>query len=518
MKMAQNKIKIKQNDENAGVRMISKRRSTMEVNHWAFLEDMEAPMWADLTLPNTTAEDKDDAWFHTSHSFHHLSARQLQSAFAHPDATNNFVKLNLYGACSPKLPSSVSKSRGKDYINKPWRNNDTTSVSKNHPVNDLGGRRSRLDIAPSDDCKPPASPNNQSEVTDPVTSVQCSDSHSTSISCNSQVVADGRDTYSFLNSQSTSTSGLSTSTITTVSQRYDTKPSERFGMTGSLLNSLKTNLRRSCATRPALRVKMCDDRELKGRKSSSSKSSVGSSSIGYDGKVKRSTTPAKTDHLKQVKLDINVNIKPKGYKSLTGMHTSMSISNSMFEGKKIVVGNKQNKDKYLGVAGPEISVRPMKGRIIAKANSEAPVQKTTASLKLKEHRNCNVRDLGKLEAPLEGRAKFQKQAVKTRTCYKSRIEGGGAIAASTRLQAVKSKVPVSDKVKNYPRLGVPANTGKVGRVHLDGPSCSIKENVKRAPLSRISSGNCNIPVVRTIDQKRPMKLSETKGSVASVGS
>ncbi|XP_074296360.1 uncharacterized protein LOC141626460 isoform X1 [Silene latifolia] len=304
MKMAKNKIKIKESDENGGVRIISKRRSTVEVDHWAFLEDVEAPMWADLTLePNMAAEDNDDAWFHTSHSFHHLSARQLISAFAHPDEGNDFVKFNLHGVCSPKLPSSVSKSRGKDYINKPWRNNDTTSVSKSHPFNDLGGRSSRLDIAPSHDCKPKASPNDQSEVTDPVTSVQCSDSHSTSISCNSKVVADGKDTYRFLNAQSASTSGLSTSKITTVRQRFDTKPSEGFGMTGGLLNALKTNLRRSCATRPALRVEMCDDGELKGRKSSSSKSTVGSSSVGYDCKVKRSTTPTKTDHLDQVKMD-----------------------------------------------------------------------------------------------------------------------------------------------------------------------------------------------------------------------
>ncbi|XP_074296975.1 uncharacterized protein LOC141627643 [Silene latifolia] len=183
----------------------------------------------------------------------------------------------------------------------------------------------------------------------------------------------------------------------------------------------------------------------------------------------------------------------------------MSISNSMFEGKKTAVGIKQNKDKYLGVIGSETLVRPMKGRVITNNVNEAPVQKMAASLKLKGHKNSNVHDLGKSAPTLEERAKFQKRvgaSAKTRTCYSSKIGGGGAVAGSTRLQAVKSKVPISDKVKNCSRLGVPAGTGKVGRVHL----------------SRISYGNCNIPVVRTIYQKRPTKLSESKGSVESVGS
>ncbi|KAK4484366.1 hypothetical protein RD792_006943 [Penstemon davidsonii] len=68
-------------------------------------DEIEAPMWADLTLEfDSTYEDKDDEyWFHISHPIHQCSAKQLKS---------------LEGPSSPKLPPSVSKSRGKDYKTK----------------------------------------------------------------------------------------------------------------------------------------------------------------------------------------------------------------------------------------------------------------------------------------------------------------------------------------------------------------------------------------------------------------
>ncbi|EYU19162.1 hypothetical protein MIMGU_mgv1a017923mg, partial [Erythranthe guttata] len=78
------------------------------VNHWAILDEIEAPMWVDLTLEcNSTYEDKDDEWFNISHPFHQSSARQLISASS-----------ISAGPTSPKLPQSVSKSRGKDYKSK----------------------------------------------------------------------------------------------------------------------------------------------------------------------------------------------------------------------------------------------------------------------------------------------------------------------------------------------------------------------------------------------------------------
>ncbi|KAK9674421.1 hypothetical protein RND81_12G231600 [Saponaria officinalis] len=481
---------------------------SVELNHWAFLEEIEAPMWADLTLErNMAAEHNDDAWFHTSHSFHHLSARQLRSAFAHPDVGNDFVNFNLQGVCSPKLPSSVSKSRGKDYISKPQRNKDTLSVSKNHPVNDLGRKISRLDRAPSQDSKPKASPENQSDVTDSITITMCSDSRATIISSNSQGLADGRDTNVSLNSQSVGTSGVSSSTITTVSQKHDKNFSEvskeAFVPAGSLLNALKTNLRRSCATRPALRVEVCDDRESKGRKSSSGKSSVGSSSTGYDGKVKRSVAPTKTDRLEQAKRDINVNLKPRGHTSLIGKPASMSISKSTLQVKKQPIGYKQKNYKVLGVADPKNFVQPMKGRIISNKVCDVPVKKMAAGLKLKEYRNSNTRDLQKPVQPIKGKAKAQKlveASAKTRTCYTSRIEGRGTVVASTFPQGVKLKVPILEKGTDLPRHGAPA----------------VKDNKERIALSRISSGNCNMPGLRTVDQKRLTKLSENKVSVASV--
>ncbi|XP_019450577.1 PREDICTED: uncharacterized protein LOC109352853 [Lupinus angustifolius] len=92
-------------------------------DHWAFLEDIEAPMWADLTLEakaNSVGEDMSDGWFSKSHPFHQWSARQLKSMFSHPGEGILTSEVDAQGLASPELPSSVSRSRGKHYISKKW--------------------------------------------------------------------------------------------------------------------------------------------------------------------------------------------------------------------------------------------------------------------------------------------------------------------------------------------------------------------------------------------------------------
>ncbi|KAJ1408492.1 hypothetical protein SESBI_23475 [Sesbania bispinosa] len=91
-------------------------------DHWAFLEHIEAPMWADLTLEaNSGSEDIcDDDWFNTSHPFHQWSARELKSKFSHPGEEIVTSRVDLQGLVSPELPSSVSRSRGKHYNSKKW--------------------------------------------------------------------------------------------------------------------------------------------------------------------------------------------------------------------------------------------------------------------------------------------------------------------------------------------------------------------------------------------------------------
>ncbi|KAL2327997.1 hypothetical protein Fmac_021424 [Flemingia macrophylla] len=92
------------------------------VDHWAFLEHIEAPMWADLILEAKSGgvDPGDDDWFNTSHPFHQMSARELKSKFSHTGEEILTAGVDLQGVNSPKLPSSVSRSRGKHYNTKKW--------------------------------------------------------------------------------------------------------------------------------------------------------------------------------------------------------------------------------------------------------------------------------------------------------------------------------------------------------------------------------------------------------------
>ncbi|KAE9592940.1 hypothetical protein Lal_00029155 [Lupinus albus] len=92
-------------------------------DHWAFLEDIEAPMWADLTLEaevNSVGKNMSDDWFSISHPFHQWSARELKSMFSHPGEGVLTLEVDAPGVSSPDLPSSVSRSRGKQYTCKKW--------------------------------------------------------------------------------------------------------------------------------------------------------------------------------------------------------------------------------------------------------------------------------------------------------------------------------------------------------------------------------------------------------------
>lgn len=93
--------------------MEASKKNGFFIDHWAFLEQFEAPMWVDLIVEANSGYENitDDDWFNESHLFHQLSARELKSKFAHSGEE---------AVASPALPSSVSKSRGKHYNNKNW--------------------------------------------------------------------------------------------------------------------------------------------------------------------------------------------------------------------------------------------------------------------------------------------------------------------------------------------------------------------------------------------------------------
>ncbi|XP_057528439.1 uncharacterized protein LOC130807301 [Amaranthus tricolor] len=559
----QTKIKVK--DDGIGA---SKRRSIAEADHWAFLEEFEAPMWADLSLESTlSTEDNNDAWFHTSHPFHYHSARRLRSAFAHPDVGNDIFNFNLQGPCSPHLPFSVSKSRGNNY-----RIRDRTSncrqicLSKGHPINDLGGRFSSINSVSSQEAKSKVNHGNQSKASNSITSEVDDSVRSVS-----------------LKFESASTSGVSTSTTRTVSWHQDLKDSEElndafnrtgdpdsqfarpsrvskstlktlgwqqnskvsgeskdsFALTGGLLNSLRTNLRKSHATRPALRLEVSDNTEAnnhkissgklsvsssctgpvtkgegsaavsighsckkksearkscnfksnlnfsstgydtKGRKSSAGKSHVGSST-GYDRKGKKSAAVPKSDHCQQVKVKLNVHIGSKDHKSSFG--------------------------------------RPNQGFSYAKLD----VNEMAAGVKLAKDKVSNLRDLRQNLAQGKGKAKkVRVPSVRADNSYSSKKNGrdvAPAAAANTQ-KTSNSKVFLQTTQKILlSQSGIAQGVeGKVGGRQFNKFACRGKENLGGRAVSSHRSGD-SVPSWRVSDHKVPGLKSKYNVGVTSAGS
>ncbi|KAF5206128.1 hypothetical protein FRX31_004283 [Thalictrum thalictroides] len=99
-------------------------------DHWAFLEEIDAPMWADLSLESKSIDqDINASWFEVVHPFHQLSSLHfLAEGKVKSDA-------ELLELSSPGLPLSVSKSRGKHYKSRKWRADKlNVSVGKHHPI------------------------------------------------------------------------------------------------------------------------------------------------------------------------------------------------------------------------------------------------------------------------------------------------------------------------------------------------------------------------------------------------
>ncbi|XP_022753966.1 uncharacterized protein LOC111302302 [Durio zibethinus] len=259
-------------------------------DHWAFLEEIEAPMWVDLTIEaKLNGQAIDDEWFQTSHLFHQSSSRELKSAFFLSGEDG-------IGASSSTFPQSVSRSRGKDYRSKKWKGNfHDVSLNKIQTMKVLNGKSSGLESGSSEGIKPKLSfiglkgtssskTSSVSEITENVKGKNvkpvflCEDAQRSS-----SPVADK-------SGETNSRSTVSTESIQQQQQQKFFEVSSRgFGQTSELLSSVRISLRKSCITRPASRVEIkADRRESRDHKSSSSKSSVGSSSYsGYD--VKRST-------------------------------------------------------------------------------------------------------------------------------------------------------------------------------------------------------------------------------------
>ncbi|XP_078437091.1 uncharacterized protein LOC144707733 [Wolffia australiana] len=140
-------------------------------DHWSFLEEIEAPMWADLKLEaEKGSQDTDEEWFFISHPVHQLSSRFLKSSIH--DKTQNKTKV----WCSPCLPESVSRSRGKHYNSeKSSRKKLDVSPSNRHPIRKFTGSEAKISFQRNDDpAKATKSVRNSSSQTK---SMSRSDSH-----------------------------------------------------------------------------------------------------------------------------------------------------------------------------------------------------------------------------------------------------------------------------------------------------------------------------------------------------
>ncbi|KAK6131576.1 hypothetical protein DH2020_034687 [Rehmannia glutinosa] len=196
------------------------RKSREPVNHWAILDEIEAPMWADLTLECDSNYDN---------KFHQCSARHLISTSSHSGK-------HCMKPSSSKPPSLVSKSRGEDYLN--------AGSEKENKNNVLDGKvYEPLDY--------------MSDAVDESTLA------GTTASVFSKLVSNFSSKNSF--AKSVVIGGDSNST------------SRSFGYSSGLLSNLRDSIRKSYVTRQASRVEIKGSRQSGRRISSSSKSSVGSS-------------------------------------------------------------------------------------------------------------------------------------------------------------------------------------------------------------------------------------------------
>ncbi|XP_022142760.1 uncharacterized protein LOC111012800 isoform X2 [Momordica charantia] len=91
-------------------------------DHWAFLEEFEAPMWVDLTLEGKSNNHNiDDKWFYTHHPIHQCSYHDLKSASSQLLGEGKNLDFELSVSSSPNIPDSVSRSRGNDFDDKKWK-------------------------------------------------------------------------------------------------------------------------------------------------------------------------------------------------------------------------------------------------------------------------------------------------------------------------------------------------------------------------------------------------------------
>ncbi|KAF9594889.1 hypothetical protein IFM89_035050 [Coptis chinensis] len=360
-------------------------------DHWAFLEEIDAPMWVDLNLLESTSGEQDinAGWFEQVHSFHLMEFSTLSHGKVN-------LETDLLG------PSSVSKSRGKYYKSRKWEGNNNhairsvsgktssgqevkprikikhsssfrgkvvgkgSSMDANRPV--LLQRIPNLQVTPSlkvrlksentsnRDGVKPCSGGSANTLSIPATSSGKSNSTSTSgldsHKCQSSIVdsrvsctttSNGPESISnFGDSQKSSGSRASNGSERFLpdSLALSDLSHQVFGKPCGLLSAVRISLRRSYVMRQPARVEVKDKRSLKGRKSSSSKSSVGSSTSFYDtmltAKAKKSRTPESKQATKVEQPTDNNKAIVKNLTNRSEAQLLVQSSNPISDGKALI--------------------------------------------------------------------------------------------------------------------------------------------------------------------------------------
>lgn len=238
------------------------RQSTVAPDYWAFLEEIDAPMWVDFTLQgNSDGEERDDSWFDTLHPFHQRSFQDLVSPVMKVKG-----KVSKLGYVSPIHVSSVTKSRGKMRANQACLRNKVGQIQLNlSELNSPCDRQIRSSAGK-------------------ISSVKSNSIDSSGVNSGFRKPSNSTEAES---STTVSTSSDNESRNPMVGKSESSRPCNRLNRSivpqhttamprsNGLLASLKTiNLKRSGGTLPALRVEVKGQQQSRDGKSSASKFST----------------------------------------------------------------------------------------------------------------------------------------------------------------------------------------------------------------------------------------------------
>lgn len=220
--------------------------------------------------------------------FHECSSTQLKSAFSCSGERSTTSDLDLSRPSSPKLPTSVSKSRGKDFVSKNWRrDNRDLSLDKLNPVKFPSQKSSSLKSGSRDKVKEKSRRVHLKETTSSKSNFVSDSGLSGNImkKFSNPISANENPSSSVSSVSNRANESNMTSTITPESgqeqqqQNFFDVSSQRFRHRSSFLTAVRNGLRKSGVTRQASRVAIKDDtKQSSGNKSSSRISSVASSS------------------------------------------------------------------------------------------------------------------------------------------------------------------------------------------------------------------------------------------------